>query len=777
MCNNQSALNNKSLQAKIFSGFFILLTVIGCIAGILLHERNRMIKLENATIEIQRMYHDIYTAHQKVTELAFLGESIIGWEYENYQAYREKRLSTDSLLNGIKSHHEMFIIPEEIDSLCNLLKEKEKYLFSLMNNIHKHDKIDSLLINQLPIIAQQTLTTKKITRKKKGIAGLFGKTEIVSIPVSPKPLYEFNNKLINLQRQQTEEFEIYIKDLTLKNKELNAQLIILVEQLDNEAQKSLQNRLQQMNDTRKESFRLIAGVVIFSLILLLLSYYIIQKDLRQKSIGHQRLQNLLIEYNGLLEMRKKIILTVSHDIRGPLNVIGNYVKLAMETKDIKKRDTYLRNIHHSYSHILQLVNNLLYVYRLNAAKEVRNDTPFHLSSLLERIAGEYVILVNNKGLVFHKDFQNTDVTLMGDSDRLEQIIENLLNNAIKFTEKGNITFGANYKDGILNIKIDDTGIGMTHETTKRIFLPFEQGTPDMNAEGYGLGLSIVSGIVQLLDGQISVKSQLEKGTLFQISLPMPITQEKIITDISPEINPIDLPKFVLVIEDDPIQLELCKELLEQNGIQCTGCSYVKQLVNRMRKANYDLLLTDIQMPEINGFDLLKLLRNSDIGNSKTIPIVAMTARGENDVSYLTKVGFTGCIHKPFSSKELLQTMSKCLHNKQDENTINFSLIIDEVSDKNKMLTMFIAETNKNIEKLNTGLAKVNRNILKQTVHRMFPMWEMLQVDEVLNNYRKYLYDDNTSNEDIKSQTVQVINFSRHLIKKAKLYEKNLDCGR
>lgn len=325
----------------------------------------------------------------------------------------------------------------------------------------------------------------------------------------------------------------------------------------------------------------------------------------------------------------------------------------MAAKSKKTRDIYLRNVRHSYSHILRLVNNLLDVYRLNESKETRNDTPFRLASLLERIAEEYTLPANSKGLLFNKKLKGVNVTVRGDSDRLEQVLDNLLENAVKFTMQGSITFSTVYENGDLYVKIKDTGIGMSEETVKTIFNPFEQGAPEVNAGGFGLGLSIVSGVVRLLDGKISVESRIGEGSIFSLTFPLPSTDDQIENETQSEAVPEDLPQFVIVIEDDPMQLELCREILERNGVRCTACIQVEQLVEKMRKHDYDLLLTDIQMPGMDGFNLLKLLRGSNIGNSKTIPVVAMTARGEYDTDSLLKTGFCGTIYKPFSSKELL----------------------------------------------------------------------------------------------------------------------------
>ena len=748
-------------------------------AAILVHERMRIKEIEYEAAEIRQVRRDINAAHRHITRLATLGESVIGWEGADSTRYRLLRLRTDSLLQALKPYCRDYVHPAQIDTLRTLLAEKEVHLLHLTEILARQDEADSLLVNHLPEVARRATRVRTIEQKKKGIAGAFGGKKTVQVLPSAKELHQFSDSLIALQQRQTAEMEAYADSLRNRNRALNRELNRLVSDLDTQAQTAFGHRERKIAEAQALSVRLFTLTISAAIVLLFLSYLAIHLEMKRNEHERKKMRHLLDEYNELLEMYKRTILTVSHDIRGPLNVINNYVKWAMAAKSKKTRDIYLRNVRHSYNHILHLVNNLLDVYRLNESKEIRNDIPFRLASLLERVAEEYTLPANNKGLLFDKDLKGMDVTVKGDADRLEQVLDNLLENAVKFTMQGSITFSAAYGDGHLHVKIKDTGIGMSEETVKKIFNPFEQGAPEVNAGGFGLGLSIVSGVVRLLDGKINVESRLGKGSVFSLTIPLPPTDEQVEDTTQVELKPEDLPQFVIAIEDDPLQLELCREILERNGVRCTACIQAEQLVEKMRKHDYDLLLTDIQMPGMDGFNLLKLLRGSDIGNSRAIPVVAMTARGEYDTDKLLEAGFSGCVYKPFSSKELLPVISRHYQSAQKQQTIDFSPILEDVQDAGNILRMLVTETHKNMESLNLALKTSDRGLLRRTIHRMFPMWEMLRMESVLKNCRKALAEPGMDGKKTEEQVIRVLTACRKLTdeaeQKLKEYGKDTDC--
>ena len=755
------------LQHKIVVGYLLLMVIIGCMVAIVLHERNRVQDIENESFVLYQTQRNINSAHRYVTILATYGESAIAWDEEDCIAYHERRLRTDSLLLILREQCKDFILPAQMDTLHTLLANKEECLFQIMKTFQQQEETDSLLLHHLPIVAQQITQPHTVTRKKKGIAGWFGAKETVQLSPATTSLRTLNEELISLQGERQKNIDIYTDSLRLHNKELNRKLRTLITCLDEQTVAAFEAKEELLISSYEESSLIIIGLIAFSIILLFVSYLIIQRDIKIRVKNKKRLEETIEQNNALLEMRKNIILTISHDIRAPLNIISGSAELAMDTREKKRRNNHLNNIRIVCKHVVHLLNNLLDVYRLNEAKETRNDVPFDLKILLERIASGFSHVANNKGILFRYTFDNTEIKLYGDADRIEQIIDNLLTNAVKFTEAGTITFNARYDDGQLFLEVKDTGMGMSEETISRIFRPFERLTSQSNANGYGLGLPITKGLVNLLGGTIKVTSSVGYGSTFRVTLPMPVTDEPIESENRILPNPDNLPRNVLVIDDDLMLRDVVKEMLERNGVTCTTCSTAKEVVKAMRGKDYDMLLSDIQMPSTNGFELLTLLRNSNIGNSRTISIIAMTARGDKEKDAFLDAGFTACIYKPFSSSELLgllSTIKRC--RKDDGQDIDFSVMLSEISDKAGLLRSFIIQSEKDMEDLSAGMNDCDRHKLRETVHRMQPMWELLQMEDALSSYHALLKDDTATDDAVREHTRQIMECTAKFIAEA-----------
>lgn len=746
------------MQYKILFGYILLMIIIGCMAAVLFHERHRIHEIEEDANAIRLVRREINNIHRHITDLALSGESVMAWEQADYESYHEDRLDVDILLQDLQRSHGDFVLSDQIDTLRNLLEDKETHLLHIMEAYHRQEIADSLLLHRLPVETERVTSPRTITQKKKGIAGFFGKKETVQVPPSADAIRSLNERLITIQEERIRNIDAYSDSLQLQNKELNRKLHMLINTLNNHTQEVFQYREKHIEASHELSTRIITGLIIAALILLAIFYMVIQQDLKRDTRLRLKMEEIINKNHELLETRKNIILTISHDIRAPLNIINGCAELAADTRDRKRRNRHLANIGIVSRHILHLLNNLLDVYRLNESKETCNNVPFSLNDLLERIATGFSHVVNNKGILFLCDFKDTDVVLHGDVDRIEQIIDNLLANAVKFTETGTIHFNAAYKDGNLSLEIKDTGIGMDENTLSRIFRPFERLASETNADGFGLGLPITQGLVNLLGGKIYVESEIGCGSTFRVSLPLPPSDERIGYEAPALQATWSLPQSVLIIDNDRLQLEIVKEMLERNGVSCIACSNAKELVKEMRKRDYDLLLSDIQMPGTNGFEILNLLRNSNIGNSRTIPVIAMTARGDLEKEAFVGSGFADCVYKPFSMNELLNTISAAMPHKEPEEPCapDFDTFTADVRDKRKLLRTFISQSNRDIKDLRSAMEAEDRAGLREIAHKIQPSLELLQSYGPFYDFREMLKDETSGKEVIEEYTKRII---------------------
>lgn len=735
-------MTNKALHRKIAFSFAFFVLVIVCMAGIVFIERKRLMEIEENTSAARKTHWDIYYAHQYITRLAMLGETVAGWNCSDYDDYHKTTLLVDSILHEISKGNPSCVPSEQIDSLRTLLHTKELHMYLLMRAFHRLSKSDSLLITGL-----QTINSYAIDGLvQNGKSGLFPMPQIMELKF-------LNEDLIRTQEKRMFDFEDGSRRISQDNTNINTRLLNLIATLDSQVRKEFRNKERNLDEMRQTSMNLISIIIVTTCLLLVLAYVLIQRDVRQRIEIQKRLEESLKQNRMLLSMREKVLLTVSHDIRGPLNTITGSAELAQNTRNRKKRNCYITNILDTSRHILKLVNNLLDLSRLNQSKETPNLVPFHLEELLQRIVSLYSQETNKKGLLFRYSFDNLPTAVLNDPDRIEQILDNLISNAIKFTPDGTVCLQASYHQGILLLRVQDTGIGMNQLTIRRVFNPFEKAAPHISAEGFGLGLSIVKGIVNLLGGKISVSSTEGIGSCFEVSIPM--SETNLNEEIPSPVRTFSgiLPKRVIAIDDDPLQLAVMKEMLERNGVDCITCSTAKDVVKAMREKDYDLLLSDIQMIGTSGFELLDLLRNSTVGNSRTIPVVAMTARGDRGNEVFLKAGFAACIYKPFSSSELISLLSTITTSLPVERKrIDFSAMLSEVSDKKRLLDSFISQSEKDKRELDMALKLKDRKKLREITHRMQPMWELLQMKELLSAYRVLLRDSTTNDDAIQKYT-------------------------
>ena len=742
------------LQHKIGLGYCFLLVIIGTMVGITLHERQRIREIEAESAEIRQVRRDINTAHRHITRLAIFGENVIGWERADSTRYRTLRLRTDSLLQALKPLCRDYVRPAQIDTLRTLLAEKEAHLLHLTEILVRQDEADSLLVNHLPEVARRATRIRTVRQKKSGLAGFFGGKKTMQILPSAKELHQFSDSLIALQQRQTAAMDIYADSLRNRNRTLNIHLDRLIGNLDTQAQTAFGHRERKIAEAQELSVRLFTITISAAIVLLFLSYLAIHREMKRNDHERKQREKLISELQEsneanekLIKLRRNLIQNVTHELRTPLTAISGNAELLLNDTEADSRMRHAQTIHDAAGRMAGMINSFLVHFRLDSGKETASVKPFKLCSIAESLQTEFEPLADGKHLAFTVE-NHADEIVSGDKNRILSIGGNLLSNAIKFTQSGTITLSTDYKNNVFTLAVEDTGTGMTKEQQQRIFTPFERLGNAVTEDGFGLGLAIVSDTVKLLKGNISVESEPGKGSRFTVSLPLPKAEEAV-TEEKKQEDYVSLSGCnILAIDNDVLLLDMLHDMYWQHGVECDSCQSMDELTNLMRTKDYDLLITDLKMPEVNGYEVLELLRMSEIGNSQTIPVVAATAAGYVTEEELKAKGFAAMLSKPYSIDELLTVTENCIK-RNKTNRIDLSLLL-AFGDKRSTLEKLATTTQSDMEKMCKAAEAKDIEALDNWVHHLRSSWMLIKAEQPL----KVLYDTIHNKENISEETVQ-----------------------
>lgn len=688
------------------------------------------------------------------------GESVISWEKADYLHYHTQWLQTDSLLQSLKTYCKDFVQQTQVDTLRSMLQSKEEHLRHIMSVFERQEEADSLLINHLLEVAKRATRVRTVQQNKKGIAGFFGGKKTVQILPSAQELHEFSDSLITLQRKQTAEMDAYADSLRIRNRTLKAQLNRLVSELDRQAQVAFKQRELKITEAQNTSVRLYTATISAAIILLFLSYLTIHRKLKRNANEKRKREELigkLQESNAkneeLLRLRRNLIQNVSHELRTPLTAISGNAELLLNDDNRENRVRHEEIIKTSVGRMASILNSLLDYFRLDNRKVTILSKPFKLNLIADTLETEFSAQAQSKHLTLNVHNNSSEV-VNGDNNRILSIGGNLLSNAIKFTDSGIITLTTRYKDGVFTLTVEYTGTGISEGQKERIFKPFERLGNAATQDGFGLGLSIVKQLVELMYGSISVESKKDKGSKFTVVLPLPKTEEAVADGKKEQVQDIISNYSVIVIDNDFVTLGMIRDMLVQNGISCDTCMSVGELTDKMHGKDYNLLITDLKMPEVNGYEVLELLHTSEIGNSKTIPIVAATAAGFITEEELRSAGFTAMLGKPFSIAELLNVTIQYA-SKEHRQQPDFSALL-AFGDRRHTLERLVAETKKEMDELRTAAETKDMEALDGWIHHLRSSWMLMKAEQPLTILYKAIHNENISESKVNAAVDAVL---------------------
>jgi hypothetical protein len=564
----------------------------------------------------------------------------------------------------------------------------------------------------------------------------------------------------------------YRREITLKENNLlkNDQIITkqlrdLLAAIDRNERNQYFTRLEASNQILNNTADIILVIAAISLLIAIIFLFLITKDISKSQKYRNELEAEKTYTESLLKTRESLINTVTHDLRSPLNTVIGYSDLLERTELNSKQEHYLDHLKKSSDYILHLVNDLLDLSKLEAGRMVIEELPFCPKKIIENTISSVIPINDKKNLDIRVITDNQlKKQYLGDPFRIKQVLTNLVNNAYKFTNEGSITIDSKVIENGLSekqlvISVKDTGIGITKEQQYYIFEEFSQGDDHTEKKygGFGLGLAITKKIIKLLKGKIELDSELNVGSEFTFYIPFKLSSISIPEEES-EVSEIQnfTNKKVLIVDDDSSQLALTSEVAALAGLTYDICKNGIEAISLLQTNTYDLILTDIQMPKMGGFELLQSIKSN--ANQSHIPVIALSGRTDTSYTEYQEVGFAGSLRKPYAPKELINLIAKVLsvnltnyngtahndHSLSDEQYSLSDLMLFAQGDSDSLyaiLDTFYESTIDNVKELKTTIRKKDIHHIKKIAHKMLPMFKQIKAKEVVPILEKLEHPD------------------------------------
>lgn len=787
------ANSRNKFTLKIILSYLILIA-LAVLVGFFLYSEFQNYTAENIEKTGEKKFIETGTLINLVYEtdgfsrLALLSES-----EEDYEKYVVK---TDSLFKKIKEIKSLTINDfqiKQLDSVKSLIEEKNR-------------NIEQLRI--LRLTNQKDTSLDDIMREVRKLEASVGLNSVESLIKDPSQLSRnerriWQNYADYLNRDSTRDTAkvrsktvdsmlIASRYIVAEAKKLNSRIRKSLNQQENELIRNDLNISEQLREIiasfdreisknnliekqkREASIKRTGDILKFAgllggIVVLLFSYFILSDFFR----ADRYKKNLEASKNyaeTLLKSREQLISTVSHDLKTPLNTISGYSELIENSSLSEKQKYYLSQITSSSQFISQLVDDLLDFSKLEAGKLPLENVAFSLENIIENAANAVHQQYIEKPVALKISISESIKNKFYKSDplRIRQVVNNLLGNAFKFTEKGSVEIrveelsnaktGVSKKNEISNIQISviDTGIGISKEKQELIFNEFTQAETEIAHKfgGNGLGLAISKKLTELLGGTLKVKSVLGEGSTFTLTLPLQHSNRILPTKTKNVVSSFNSLKAI-IIDDDQTMRALLKEILEQLKIDSETFSSYEQLKNADSESRVDtnanFVLTDIQMPNTDGFTLLKNLKKGEVKAYKNQPIIAMTGSRERNREYYLKEGFAEMLAKPFSKEDLINILKhlfpkqwEALDGSNESNTtkesskssdiFNLSLLNSFLSTPEaleEVLNIFNQQTKTDLQLIDKAIEDNDVDKVKETTHRMLTMTRQLQAKDVV----------------------------------------------
>jgi signal transduction histidine kinase/HPt (histidine-containing phosphotransfer) domain-containing protein len=527
--------------------------------------------------------------------------------------------------------------------------------------------------------------------------------------------------------------------------------------------------------------RIISMITLIGLVGALVFIGLILRDIAISNRLRAQVEQERLRAEKLARAKQEFLANMSHEIRTPLNSIIGFAELLSKEKTETNREEFIAAIQKSSHHLLSLVNDILDFSKIEEGKFKVQEAPFFPAELMQEIQKNFEVRAAQKNICFEVRVDpHIPAPLMGDVMSVKQILINLVNNAIKFTEHGSVTVNVAMEQGkknscVVRMEVRDTGIGIPADVKDKLFSAFTQSSSDISRKygGTGLGLAISKKLVEMLGGSIAVESAEAKGSVFTVSIPF-AKAKALDEEIRDESGTgkhavVQLRgKSILIADDEEMNIRLCEMILAKYGVQTTPAKNGREAVEKISKHHFDLVLMDLQMPEMSGMEAVKAVRAMKDESRRNIRVISLSANvfGSRMEEYAT-AGFTGELIKPFREEQLITLLIQHLVGTVPAQPANEKGVEGNNSDKpyslqylestsgsdhqfiRGMLESFIHKTNDQMKAIHDSQGRGDMQNIREVAHKMIPAFRYLGIsatEEKMRRLENLAAAGNPSNE-------------------------------
>lgn len=469
-------------------------------------------------------------------------------------------------------------------------------------------------------------------------------------------LQQIEKKENHEKRSHADNMNKEVEDLKVVSTQLALRSAKQLSDVHQKERGAMQRAISQAMEARRDLLWQMGLLAIVTIAAVMVLIVVIWRDSKKEREYQESLEAANEEIQCVMNQRERLLLTITHDIKAPAASIAGFIDLMGDYVSSRKGMECLHNIKNSAVHLSHLVASLLDYHQLeNGLMKVR-PTTFSLVRLVAECVEGMRLRAEEKGLRLSYDTTKAEGLFLADAFRIRQILDNLVGNAIKYTDCGGVTVKALVSKAMgkhqLTLSVKDTGKGMTTEDKRKVFQAFARLGNAQGIEGAGLGLSITKELVALLDGEIHVCSTVGKGSIFTVTIPVEPSKEE---TTKKDARKAFANHKILILDDDKLQLQLIQEMLRRivdDSWRVFACGHVVDALTTLHNERPALMLMDIEMPEMNGTEMIRHV------NHAQMTVVAMTAHDNSIKGQLLEAGFDDCLFKPFGIDQLARILGK-----------------------------------------------------------------------------------------------------------------------